>query len=95
MHAFGLISELVGVFLSMWLTRTAGLLPKRLQRQILGISVAIAIVSYAGGRYAVADALPSLSPQFVFQAIKDGFAWSTSLPLFAKALGQGSPATTP
>ncbi len=86
-HLLGLGGEAVGVFISLWLTRAAGLLPNHVRRQIVGISLAIALVSYATSQAAQRGAA-ILSPQFLFQTIKDGFAWSTSLPLFAKAFGQ-------
>jgi len=86
-HILGLAGEAVGVFISLWLTRAAGLLPRRARKQIVGISLAIAVVSYATSQAAQKGTV-TVSPQFLFQTIKDGFAWSTSLPLFAKAFGQ-------
>jgi hypothetical protein len=86
MHLLGLGGEAIGVFISLWLTRAAGLLPRRARKQIAGISLAIAVVSYAMSQAALSEV--TSSPQFFFQNIKDGFSWSTSLPLFAKAFGQ-------
>jgi hypothetical protein len=74
------------VFISLWLTRTAGLLPRRAHKKIAGISLAIAVVSYATTQ--AKPEIVAFAPEFLFQTIKDGFSWSTSLPLFAKAFGQ-------
>jgi LysM repeat protein len=85
-HAIGVCAEMVGVLLSFWLALVAGLLPKGLRTQVLGISVALGIASYAAAQ-GVAPGDPLLTPQFVFAAIKDGFAWSAAFPMFAAAFG--------
>jgi LysM repeat protein len=85
-HAAGIAAEAIGVLLSFWLGIVSGLLPRDIRRQVLGISLAIGIVSYAAA-HAIGSGLPALTPQFVFASIKDGFAWSAAFPLFARAFG--------
>ena len=86
-HGFGLLAEAVGVAISLWLTKSAGLLPKRLTRGVLGLSLAIALISYATAQAVAPEPLTYVSPQFIFARIKDGFTWSTSMPLIARAFG--------
>lgn len=85
-HLAGLAAEVTGVLLSFWLAIVAGLLPKRYRRQVLGISVALGVASYAT-TWAVVRVDPMLTPQFLFAAVKDGFAWASAFPLFAAAFG--------
>lgn len=85
-HAAGLGAEFLGVFLSFWLALAVGIVPKGYRVQIFGISFVLALASYAAVQ-AGAVGNPSMTPQFLFGAIKDGFAWSTAFPMFAWALG--------
>lgn len=85
-HLAGLVAEVFGVLLSFWLAIVAGLLPKRYRRQVLAISVVLGVASYAT-TWAVVRVDPVLTPQFLFAAIKDGFAWASAFPLFAAAFG--------
>lgn len=85
-HIVGLLAEALGVLMSFWLAIVAGLLPTGLRRQILGIALVLGIASYAAVQ-GIAPGEPQLTPQFVFMAIKDGFAWSAAFPLFARAFG--------
>lgn len=85
-HAIGLTAEVVGVLMSFWLALVAGLLPAELRGQILAISFVLGLASYAAAQ-GVAPGDPQLTPQFVFGAVKDGFAWSAAFPLFAAAFG--------
>jgi LysM repeat protein len=85
-HLVGLGGEVLGVFMSLWLALVAGLLPKPIRRQVLGISLVVGTVSYAS-TYAVASAEVLLTPTFLFLAIKDGFAWAAAFPMLARALG--------
>jgi LysM repeat protein len=87
-HAAGLGAEILGVLLSFWLALIAGMTPSGYRKQILGISVVLGIASYAS-TWAVTDAVPLLTPRFVFSALKDGFAWSAAFPMFAAAFGFG------
>jgi len=83
----GLAGTLIGVFISFWLSNVAGLLPQGLRARILGISLAVAIISYATIQTSNREVPATITPLFVLNCIKDGFAWSTSLPLLAKVLG--------
>lgn len=85
-HAAGLLFELIGVLLSFWLAAMIGLLPRRVRAQVFGISLVLAIVSYAASQ-SVATSNPLLTPQFLFGALKDGFLWSAAFPMLAKLLG--------
>lgn len=85
-HAAGLGAEILGVLMSFWLSLVAGLLPAGFRKQVLGISAVLGLASYAAGHAADTTAL-DLTPQFVFRAITDGFAWSSAFPLFARAFG--------
>ena len=85
-HAAGLGAEVLGVFMSFWLAVVSGILPKGLRRQVLGIAIVLGVVSYSA-THALDVAVPELSPQFIFAAIKDGFAWSAAFPMFARAFG--------
>lgn len=85
-HGIGVAAEVLGVLMSFWLALVAGLLPAGLRREVLGIGLALGIASYAASQ-GVAPESPQLTPQFVFGAIKDGFAWSAAFPLFASAFG--------
>ncbi len=85
-HGFGLAAEILGVALSFWLALVAGLLPKGYRQQMLGISAALGLASYAGS-HAVAGQAPVLTPEFLFSSIKDGFAWAAAFPLFASVFG--------
>jgi len=87
-HAAGLGAEILGVLLSFWLALIAGMAPAGYRKQIFGISVVLGIASYAS-TWAVTDAVPLLTPRFVFSALKDGFAWSAAFPMFAAAFGFG------
>jgi len=69
-----------------WGAHLAGLLPSHLRGQVLGIGLVLGVASYAATQSA-ATGSPDLTPQFVFGAIKDGFAWSAAFPLFARAFG--------
>jgi hypothetical protein len=96
-HLVGIGGEMLGVFMSLWLALVAGLLPKHIRRQVLGISVVLGIVSYATTRAVLPDAV-LLTPAFLFAAIKDGFAWAAAFPLLARALGireEPRPAASP
>ncbi len=85
-HAAGLLFELIGVLLSFWLAAMVGLLPRSVRAQVFGISLVLAIVSYAASQ-SVATSNPLLTPQFLFGALKDGFLWSAAFPMLAKLLG--------
>lgn len=85
-HLVGIGAEILGVFLSFWLAIATGILPKtRVRRQVLGISLVLGFVSYAATMAILPN--PTLSPQFVFMAVKDGFVWAAAFPMFARALG--------
>lgn len=85
-HSAGLGAEFLGVFLSFWLALAVGIIPKGYRVQIFSISFVLAFASYAAAQ-AGAVGNPDLTPQFLFGAVKDGFAWSTAFPMFAWALG--------
>jgi hypothetical protein len=85
-HGAGLVAEMLGVLLSFWLAAMIGLLPKPVRGQIFGISLVLALVSYAAAQ-SVAATNPSLTPQFLFGALKDGFMWSAAFPMLARLLG--------
>jgi len=94
-HGVGVAGEILGVFMSLWLALVAGLLPKTIRRQILGISLVLGLTSYAT-IYAVVPAPLSLTPAFLFATIKDGFAWAAAFPMLARALGiRDAPSTPP
>ena len=86
-HGFGMLAEVLGVAISLWLTKAAGLLQKRMWKGILGLSLVIALISYATAQMATPDPLAYVSPQFILASIKDGFTWSTLIPLLARAIG--------
>jgi hypothetical protein len=95
-HVVGLLSETFGVFLSFYLARAAGMVPQRLRGQILTLSLVLGIASYATTN-AAAIVTPTLTPPFVFSAIKDGFVWAAAFPMFASAFGmadEGAPSET-
>jgi len=85
-HSAGLGAEFLGVFLSFWLALVVGILPKGYRAQMFGISFVLALASYAAMQAGVVGN-PEMTPQFLFGAIKDGFAWSSAFPMFAWALG--------
>lgn len=85
-HAAGLGAEFLGVFMSFWLALAVGIIPKGYRVQIFGISFVLAFASYAAAQAGTATN-PAMTPQFLFAAVKDGFAWSTAFPMFAWALG--------
>ena len=86
-HGFGILAEALGVIISLWLAKAAGLLPRRLRKSIAGLSLAIALISYASTQAAAPEPLSYVSPQFIFASIKDGFTWSASMPMIARAFG--------
>lgn len=85
-HLAGLAAETFGVFLSFYLARAAGMIPRRLRGQILGLSLVLGVASYATAN-AAALVTPPLSPQVVLGSIKDGFVWAAAFPMFANAFG--------
>lgn len=89
-HLGGLGAEILGVLLSFALAAMAGALPRHIRRQILGISLVLGIVSYASAQ-AVATKEATLTPQFMFGALKDGFMWAAAFPMLAQVLGIREP----
>lgn len=85
-HGAGIIAEITGVLLSFWLGLVAGIVPRGYRQQILGISAALGVASYAAN-YAGTDQAISITPGFLFTSIKDGFMWAAAFPLFAAAFG--------
>ena len=85
-HGAGIGAEIGGVLLSFWLSLVAGLLPRGYRKQMFGISAALGLASYAGSHAGVEQAI-SLTPGFLFDAIKDGFMWAAAFPMFAAAFG--------
>jgi hypothetical protein len=85
-HLVGIMGVVLGVFMSLWLALAAGLLPKPIRKQVLGISMVVGLVSYAS-TFAVVSEDVVLTPTFLFIAIKDGFAWAAAFPMLARALG--------
>jgi len=85
-HLAGLAAETFGVFLSFYLARAAGMIPRRLRGQILGLSLVLGVASYATAN-AAALVTPPLSPQVLLGSIKDGFVWAAAFPMFANAFG--------
>ncbi len=85
-HLIGLGGTVLGVLMSLWLALVAGLLPKRIRGQVLGISLVLGVASYAS-TYAVVQGPVLLTPTFLFIAIRDGFAWAAAFPMLARALG--------
>ena len=85
-HLLGMSGEVLGVLMSLWLALVAGMLPKHIRRQVLGIAVVVGIVSYASTHVVVGEPV-LLSPTFLFIAIKDGFAWAAAFPMLARAIG--------
>jgi LysM repeat protein len=83
----GLLGTLVGAALSFWLALVTGLLPRSARFRIFAISLALALIGYAALQVSSSEVPAIITPLFVFDAIKDGFAWSISVPLLAKALG--------
>ena len=100
-HLLGLAGTVLGVFMSLWLALVAGLLPKPIRRQLLGISLVLGISSYAASAAVAGPVL--LTPAYIFGTIKDGFAWAAAFPMLARALGirdtpppeEGLPETLP
>jgi len=87
----GLAGTALGVFISFWLSSLAGLLPKELRGRIFAISLAVSLINYATVQTGSIEMPATVTPLFVLNCIRDGFAWSTSLPLLAKVLGFGPP----
>ena len=87
----GLAATALGVFISFWLSSLAGLLPELLRERVLAVSLAVSLVNYATVQASSVEVPAIITPQFALNCIKDGFAWSTSLPLLARVLGFGSP----
>lgn len=85
-HAAGLGATFVGVFMSFWLALAVGIVAKGYRPQIFSMSLVLALASYAASQAGAAGP-PVLTPPFLFEAIKDGFAWSSAFPMFAWALG--------
>lgn len=86
-HGAGILAQILGVFMSFWLSILTGILPKTpIRRQVLGMSLVLGLASYAAAQ-SVATETAHLTPQFLFSAIKDGFLWSAAFPMFARALG--------
>ena len=85
-HLIGIAGEMLGVFMSLWLALVAGLLPRTIRRQVVGISVVIGLTSYAS-TYAVVGTDVLLTPAYLFGTIKDGFAWAAAFPMLARAIG--------
>lgn len=85
-HALGIAGTILGVFMSLWLALVAGLLPRRIRRQVLGISLVLGLTSYAT-TYAAVGGSVQLTPTYLFIAIRDGFAWAAAFPMLARALG--------
>jgi len=84
-HLGGIGAEIVGVLASFWLTLLTRILPRKVRRQVLGISIVIGLVSYASTHAVGPD--PYLTPQFVFASLKDGFMWAAAFPMVARGLG--------
>jgi hypothetical protein len=93
-HLVGLTAEIVGVLMSFWLAMAGGLLPREIRRQVLGISLVLGVAAYSANQ-GVAPGTPQLTPQFIFNAIANGFAWSAAFPLFARAFGIREQAPAP
>ena len=85
-HLVGILGTMLGVFMSLWLALVAGLLPKPIRKQVLGISLVLGLVSYAS-TYAVIGTAVVLTPTYLFITIKDGFAWAAAFPMLARAIG--------
>ena len=88
-NGIGILAEVVGVAIALWLASSAGLLPKRTRRGVVSLSLILAIASYGAGRLVATEPLSFLSPLLVFATVKDGFTWSASLALIARAAGVG------
>jgi LysM repeat protein len=86
-HGLGVLAEVVGVAIGLWLSRAAGLMPKRIRGGSWVLSLAIAAASYATTHVVAATPVTYVSPGFIFAAVKDGFFWSSSMPLVARAFG--------
>ncbi len=85
-HGAGIVAEIGGVLLSFWLALVAGIVVRGYRQQILGISVALGIASYAASHAGVDQAI-AITPGFLFASMKDGFMWAAAFPLFAAAFG--------
>jgi LysM repeat protein len=86
-NGLGILAELAGAAVGLWLAARVGLLPKRVRRGMVTLSLALAAVSYGAGRVVAIEPLALLSSEFIFAAVKDGFTWSASLALIARAAG--------
>lgn len=89
LQLIGLGSTLLGVWISFSMANMTGLLPGYLRGRILTVSLAVALVSYATIQASRGEPQTAISPMFILGCIKDGFAWSVSVPLLGKLLGLG------
>jgi len=83
----GLAGTLIGVLIGFWLSSLSGLLPKGFSGRVFGTSLAVAVISYVMIQTSSNAVSVTVTPLFVLSSIRDGFAWSTSVPLLARALG--------
>ena len=86
-NGIGILAEVVGAAIGLWLASSVGLLPKRARRGVVSLSLILAVASYGAGRLVATEPLTLLSPEFIFSTVKDGFTWSASLALIARAAG--------
>lgn len=83
----GLASTLVGVLLGVWLCWVSGLLTRGFAPRVLAVTAAVALISYATMQASSASLSPTITPVFVLACVRDGFAWTAMVMLFARALG--------
>ena len=83
----GLAGTLLGVLMSFWLCRLAGLMPADYAGRILGVTLFVSAVSYLAGQAAARQMITNVTPMFVLDSARAAFAWSVSVPLMASALG--------
>lgn len=89
----GLAGTVLGAFVSFWLSSLSGLLPTGSNVRIIGASLAVAMSHYAVIQVSSGTLSAGITPLFVLNSVKDGFAWSTVLLLLSKALGFGQTPT--
>lgn len=83
----GVLGTLLGVLAGLGLAHFSGLLRRGTRGLIIVVAVILAFVNYASTQVTSAQLQAAATPEFVFNAATDGFAWSTLLPLLFAAIG--------
>jgi len=86
----GLLGTGLGLVIGLWLTHATGLLPPAQRTRMGLVALVLALTSYVISQICSSEAAAWITPLFVFNAVKDGLAWGTLIPLLCSALSGAS-----